>query len=649
MKSAIDPRLLAIDKKVFMIMLLHIPFVGIFAPIGYDTQPFAIIATAIISAIGIAAYFTLKGTRLFGIVAGIVLLLFSVTLIQAQMGRIEMHFHIFVALAFLLIYKDWLVIAAVAGVGAVQHVLFTYLQLNDAHFGDMPIILFNYDCSWSILFLHALFVVFEAAVLIYYAIIMRKDEVVANNVVDTFNQVSQTSEFSARINQDKNHPSVIASNNLLESIEDSLTQINSVMHDIANGKFDSRITQEYKGDLAEVKDSVNASAESVTNTMTALNNLMNSLSDGDFSARLDNRVSGDLRQNVNNTMHTIEVAVTEVGSVIQRLSEGDLSARVDADLKGDLDNLKQNTNTSMERLASAISEISNVISAQSNGDLTTSVKQEMRGELDHLKHAINQSNQSLHNVMQQVIETARIVSDASTEVSDGSSNLNDRTQQQAAALEQTAASMEELMATIKQNTDNAVTADQLAKEASEQAHSSRAIMDQTEEAIHQIHDSSKQIEEITALIDSIAFQTNLLALNAAVEAARAGEHGRGFAVVAGEVRTLAGKSADAAKDIKTLIENSVKSIQLGTEKMTETSDSLTKIQESIQSVSNIVAEISNASQEQQQGVSQVNAAVANIDSTTQQNAALVEETTHSAQSMSQQSGKLTNVVSTFKV
>lgn len=644
-----DMKLQAIDKKVLFIILAHIPFVAFLAPIGYGTSAFAIGATAFITVLSLVGYFTLSGTRWFGVLTGAIFMLFSATLIQTQLGRIEMHFHIFVALAFLLIYKDWLVVVTAAAVGAVHHLVLTYIQLNGVEIGGMPIMLFNYDCSWSITFLHALFVVVESAVLIYYAVTMKKEEDIANNVVDTINRVSEKSDFSLRVHGDNKNPSVRATNTLMQSIENAIAEINQVMASIAKGDFGKRINHDFSGDLDKLKNAVNASAGSVTETMTSLEELMHSLGEGDFSARLDNRVKGSLRAKVNDTMQTMDLAVAEVGEVINRLSEGDLSARVEAELKGALNDLKQNTNTSMQRLQVAIEEIAHVIEAQSNGDLTISVNKEMHGELHSLKEAINRSNHSLNQVISQVIDSSTMVRNASSEVSTGNNNLNDRTQQQAASLEQTAASMEELTSTIKQNTDNAMSADQLAKNASHQAQSSRKVMNETEEAIHKIHDSSKQIEEITVLIDSIAFQTNLLALNAAVEAARAGEHGRGFAVVAGEVRSLAGKSADAAKDIKSLIENSVRSIQTGTEKMALTSESLTKINDSIQQVSDIVAEISAASQEQQQGVTQINAAVADIDNGTQQNAALVEETTAASESMSHETEKLSQVVSTFKV
>ena len=439
-----------------------------------------------------------------------------------------------------------------------------------------------------------------------------------------------------------------AFNLMLESTQKALQEVNDIMANISNGQFDSRVTAELSGDLQELKDNVNGSANSVQTTMESLSFIMNAISNGDFKARLDDTIKGELRDQVNGAMESMQTAIAELKAVMKRLSQGDMDARVNANLKGDLLDLKNNTNLSMDQIKEAIEAISSALKAQSQGDLTVSVTNEMLGELDMLKKSINNSNSALNSVINTVIESAGNVDQASHQVSSGSSDLNNRTQKQAQALEKTATAMEELTATIKQNTDSAISADELAKDARTQAQSGRTIMDETEAAILQIHASSKQIEEITTLIDGIAFQTNLLALNAAVEAARAGEHGRGFAVVAGEVRSLAGKSADAAKEIKQLIVTTVNNIENGTQKIEQTSESLTQINQSIDKVSTIVSEISSASKAQQAGIDQINHSILDIDQTTQQNAALAEQTTSASNSMTRASERLKTAISTFK-
>ncbi|BCN92401.1 hypothetical protein THMIRHAM_01860 [Thiomicrorhabdus immobilis] len=468
----------------------------------------------------------------------------------------------------------------------------------------------------------------------------------------TMNEVGKQFDFSQRVSvssQDEIGQMGSAFNNLLMTTADALNDVNQTMSDIAKGQFESRIQAELVGDLAVLKSNVNASAESVDNTMKALDEIMIAISNGDFKARMNQKVEGTFRNNVDNAMQSMDAAITELGHVIQQLSIGNFSARVKTELKGDLDNLKNSTNQSVDQLEKAMSEIILAIIAQSQGDLTVTVHGQYQGELLKLKEAYNLSKQKLNSVLQQVNNAANMVRTASEEVATGSIDLNDRTQNQAAALEETAASMEELTATIKHNTDNASTADKLSRDARMQAENGQVVMQESIEAISEVEASSKKIEEIIGLIDGIAFQTNLLALNAAVEAARAGEHGRGFAVVAGEVRNLAGKSAEAAKDIKSLIETTSRNIVNGSQKIEHTSESLKTINEAIQKVSDVVSEIAAASSEQQQGVEQVNQAITAIDQTTQQNAALVEETTSAAQSMSHESVNLSKAVSEFKL
>jgi len=269
-------------------------------------------------------------------------------------------------------------------------------------------------------------------------------------------------------------------------------------------------------------------------------------------------------------------------------------------------------------------------------------------EIGMLLRAINQAGLNLQAMVDDVEVRSSSVTTAGDEIARGNQDLSSRTEEQASSLEETAASMEELTSTVKQNADNARQANQLAVSASGVAVRGGAVVSQVVDTMGQINTSSRKIVDIIGVIDGIAFQTNILALNAAVEAARAGEQGRGFAVVAAEVRSLAQRSAAAAKEIKVLIDDSVEKVGEGSRQVAEAGQTMEEIVDSVRRVTDIMAEITAASQEQTQGIEQINQAITQMDQVTQQNAALVEEAAAAAQSLQEQAGGLSQVVSVFR-
>ncbi|MEQ1657675.1 MAG: methyl-accepting chemotaxis protein [Hylemonella sp.] len=287
--------------------------------------------------------------------------------------------------------------------------------------------------------------------------------------------------------------------------------------------------------------------------------------------------------------------------------------------------------------------------AVAQGDLTRSIQADGKDEVAQLLASLKNMQDSLVKVVGTVRQGSESVSTASAEIAQGNNDLSARTESQASALEETAASMEELSSTVKQNADNARQANQLAQNASTVAVQGGEVVAQVVDTMKGINDSSKKISDIISVIDGIAFQTNILALNAAVEAARAGEQGRGFAVVASEVRSLAGRSADAAKEIKTLINDSVQRVEQGTALVDQAGTTMTEVVSSIRRVTDIMGEISAASSEQSAGVAQVGEAVTQMDQATQQNAALVEEMAAAASSLRGQAQDLVQAVSVFKL
>jgi methyl-accepting chemotaxis protein len=287
-----------------------------------------------------------------------------------------------------------------------------------------------------------------------------------------------------------------------------------------------------------------------------------------------------------------------------------------------------------------------------DGDLSHSLARNGspgKDEVMQTLHALDDMQQRLHGTIADVRASVLAIETASSEIASGTNDLSARTEQSAASLQQTASSLEELTGTVKSSADNAAMASKLASSASDDAQRGGAVVQQVVSTMQDIQASSRKIGEIIGVIDGIAFQTNILALNAAVEAARAGEQGRGFAVVATEVRSLAQRSAQAAREIKGLIGASVDRVEAGSRLVDEAGTVMSDIVASVQRVNHVISEISNAASEQTHGIEQINTAVSQLDQMTQQNAALVEESAAAAMSMREQSSKLAGAVGAFRL
>jgi methyl-accepting chemotaxis protein len=296
-----------------------------------------------------------------------------------------------------------------------------------------------------------------------------------------------------------------------------------------------------------------------------------------------------------------------------------------------------------------LAEAKGVTEAIAEGDLTRDVQARSTDEVGQMVQALDKMQQSLRALVGGVRTGVDSVSTASGQIAAGNQDLSSRTEEQASSLQQTAASMEQLTSTVKQSADNAKQANQLASAASEAATKGGAVVGQVVSTMEDITASSKKIADIISVIDGIAFQTNILALNAAVEAARAGEQGRGFAVVAGEVRNLAQRSAQAAREIKSLISDSVEKVEAGSKQVNDAGAAMGEIVSQVKRVTDLIGEITSAALEQSSGIGQVNEAITQMDQVTQQNAALVEESAAAAASLKEQAGKLAEAVSVFKL
>lgn len=348
---------------------------------------------------------------------------------------------------------------------------------------------------------------------------------------------------------------------------------------------------------------------------------------------------------------TIEVATeNEVANIVEGAANGDFTRRIDTRQKeGFFKKLGDNINHLMLTSETGLNDVARVLNAVAQGDLTQNIGKEYQGTFGELKNDTNHTVERLKEVIGQIREAVDSINTASREIAMGNSDLSQRTEEQATSLEETASSMEELTSTVKQNAENAGQANQLAIGASDVAGKGGAVVTQVVSTMNSINDSSRKIVDIISVIDGIAFQTNILALNAAVEAARAGEQGRGFAVVAAEVRNLAQRSAAAAKEIKILIGDSVEKVENGSRLVEQAGQTMEEIVASIKRVTEIMADISAASDEQSAGIEQVNQAIAQMDEVTQQNAALVEEAAAAAESLEEQAQNLSVSVGMFKL
>ena len=371
---------------------------------------------------------------------------------------------------------------------------------------------------------------------------------------------------------------------------------------------------------------------------------------GDLSVDMD-RLPGE-KASITESMDATKASLASINGEIKRLADaaivGDFSARGnEARYQYDFHEMVAGINQLMQTTDENLGKTSLLLRAIADGDLTARMQGEFQGVFASIRDDANTTAGKLTDIVGRIKQASVSINTSASEIAAGNNDLSQRTEQQAANLEETAASMEELTSTVRGNAESARQANQLAIGAASVASQGGEVVQQVVTTMHDIEQSSRRIADIISVIDGIAFQTNILALNAAVEAARAGEQGRGFAVVASEVRTLAQRSAAAAKEIKGLIESSVERVADGSMLVNEAGKTMSEIVSSVKRVTDIMAEISAASQEQSSGIEQVNQTITQMDEATQQNAALVEEASAAARSMEEQAGALTEAVAVF--
>ncbi|WNH51902.1 methyl-accepting chemotaxis protein [Stenotrophomonas oahuensis] len=635
----------------------------------------------------------LPGTRLSRCTVALVWMVLAATLIHQTHGMLETHFGVIVLIALLLYYRDWLPIVVAAAAIAVHHVLFFVLQSRGL---DLPV--FAAGSGFGVVLLHAAYVVVETALLCAMAVQMRRQLLllghdprelarlargVANDqpLPADLHEAQFPADSLARAMVHSSHQ-LLARREQEQAGLDEMLRIRAALDDVTTNVMIAdaqrnivyvnrplqRMLTAAESDLRRDLPQFSA-AELVGRNIDIFHRhpehqarLLETLKS---THRAQIRVGGRVMQLIVNPIiddagsrqgfvvewadRTLEVQVEEeLGRIVDAAAAGDFSGRVVTEGKqGFFLQLAQRLNALLDATAGSIEQVSQLLAALSRGDLTAQMHGDFHGVFARIQDDANATIAQLTDIVGRIQSASHNLNQAAGEMAHGNAHLASRTEQQAASLEETAATMEELTATVRQNAEHARQANRLASEAADVAAQGGTVVGEVVDTMSAIEAASRRIGDIITVIDGIAFQTNILALNAAVEAARAGEQGRGFAVVATEVRTLAQRSADAAREIKGLISDSVDKVAHGAQLVNRAGQTMGGIVSAVGQVNTIMGEISAASQEQSTGIEQVNQSIAQMDAGTRQNAALVDASRQSTHAMEEQAGTLAEAVARF--
>ena len=673
------------DEMMMKILLAHWLVAGTVMGLGHGMYLFGAISGAVICAFAYLSKRLLKGTIYFRIIAGACFMLFSMVFIQQNLGRIEMHFHVFVALAMLARYKDITPQISALTTILIHHLIINYCQSESITLLGSPLVLFNYGTGLDIIIIHAVPATLESVVLgiiIYqltqqYCLSLEKtfdtNEVITtlDNIItskDLSSKLPDTNEYARLVNQllellnsntslrsaiDNASASIMLTNNNLEIVDHNCT-VRSLFKEAS----DSLVP------YVPTLDCTNLIGTNIEPLLTQSKKPVNfSNLDTQEILRLEfgrhvfnvvispvNNESGDkLGYIVEWQDHTSEVEIeVEINTIVEAAKAGDLAQRIDLhDKRGFFKSLSDGINDMITIVERNLTDIASTVSAMSKGDLSNRVETNDAGKFGEVRDSINNTLSTLEDMVQKIRSSSDVITQSADKIADSNDNLARRTEIQTSNLEETAASIEEMTSTVQNNAQNAHEASNLANKSSEQAQHGGQVVENAINAMHEINTSSGKISNIISVIDEIAFQTNLLALNAAVEAARAGEQGKGFAVVATEVRNLAQRSASAAKEITDLIQESVGKVETGNKLVDESGKVLEQIVQSVTQVSTLMSEIASANQEQSQGIEQVNKAISQMDEMNHQNSGMVQETTNASEELSRQANNMDALMNFF--
>ena len=434
-------------------------------------------------------------------------------------------------------------------------------------------------------------------------------------------------------------------------LDGALSDVSSVVKSMSQGDFAGRVDRELKGDLENMKLSVNEGLDQLQRALNEVLDVSNAQRKGDLTKTINGAYEGDLRRlkdNLNDSGASLSTIVNEIIGSMNAINQGEFNSEITGEMTGSYGTLKEVFNESLGTLNESISEILHVAKAQSQGDLYTRMSDHYEGDLKNISTAINSSAEVMLGIVSKIKESGSLTLKMAQNQSESTNSISQRTMSQASSLEQIAATMEELSTSVSQSHQDANGVLTFMNQVVESIHECRDSVSNTVERMNDIKHSSTQMETFTNMIDEIAFQTNLLALNAAVESARAGEHGKGFAVVASEVRGLAQRSAEAAKEIKSLINSNLKLVNDGSDLILSSSDQIASIYDVVHQSRELLENLNVTSSEQAKGVQEINSAISQLDSDTQYNTNLVESTSQSAKTVEEQASLVDQSLAFFK-
>ncbi|MCU0759889.1 MAG: methyl-accepting chemotaxis protein [Steroidobacteraceae bacterium] len=581
------------------------------------------------------------GTLLTRCVVAAALMVMTALHIHQARGMIELHFGVFVLLAFLLVYRDWIPVVVAAGVIAVHHLAFDWLQR-----GGAPVWTFAADTGFAIVLVHAAYVVFETALLVVIALRLRAESEAIGGDPRELSDVAQRiarGDLDTVVHADgaTGDSLAVAMQRMRDALADTARRAAAALDAIARGDLAPGAAQ----DGSAIGAGVERARATLREVVRDASDVMSGIAEGDLSRRVRAAAPGEfasLREHVNATAEFLARFDRGQRELIRRANAGDFSGRIDTQgLAGYQLELASGINDLVRSFDAFVDRFGTVMAGFAGGEFERGIDAPAAGRLEALRQDTNSTAARLSQIVGRIRAAAAGTDAAAESVASTNAELARRSREQARAVESTASALEQITSTVRQNTDRTRLADELARGTAEVAGSGRTVAGQAVERMRGIRESSTRVSSIVELIEGIAFQTNLLALNAAVEAARAGAHGRGFAVVASEVRTLAERSASAAKEISQLIQDSVERVESGSELVDQAGAAMARMVERIGQITTIVGEIAGASGEQSRALDAVAGAMNQIDSTTKEIAQLVADADRAAVGLRGQADSLT--------